>query len=422
MPKLVGSNVHTPMPPSPTAKAPSLGATTDRIRQLDVLRGVALLGILVMNMISFGLPGVLYFNPVALGPLEGLDRAAFLFSEVFANEKFMGLFSVLFGAGVVLFTDRIRSKGKSEAAWHYRRNGWLLLFGLAHAYLLWNGDILVTYAICSVWLFLFRGWSVRGLLIATGILLGGLMLANLFFGWSMPYWTPEELDGLRAFWSPDATSVAQEINAYRGSWLDQMAQRIPGAIAIQTALLPFVAPRATGMMLLGMALYKAGVLTGQRNRQWNGRLALIGLGFGTLISGFGVWQNEAAGWSMEYSFFTGSVLRTLGMIPLVLGYIGGILWLCDGRLGAWMERRLAPVGRMAMTNYLTQTLLATAVMYGHGLGWFATMGRAELWLVILPIWGLQIAWSSWWMARFRFGPFEWLWRTATYWRAQPMRR
>ena len=88
--------------------------------------------------------------------------------------------------------------------------------------------------------------------------------------------------------------------------------------------------------------------------------------------------------------------------------------LCEGRVGAWMERRLAPVGRMALTNYLTQTLLATAVMYGHGLGWFATMGRAELWLVILPIWGLQMAWSSWWMARFRFGPFEWLWRTATY--------
>ena len=395
---------------------------TDRIRQLDVLRGVALLGILVMNMISFGLPGSLYFNPVALGPLEELDRAAFLFSEVFANEKFMGLFSVLFGAGVVLFTDRIRSKGKPESAWHFRRNGWLLLFGLAHAYLLWNGDILVTYAICSVWLFLFRGWSVQGLLTTAGVFLGGLMLANLFFGWSMPYWTPEEMDGLRAFWSPDAASVAQEVNAYRGSWLDQMAQRIPGAIAIQTALLPFVAPRATGMMLLGMALYKARVLTGGRDRQWNGRLALIGLGLGTLISAYGVWQNEAAGWSMEYSFFTGSVLRTLGMVPLVLGYIGGILWLCEGRLGPWLERRLAPVGRMAMTNYLTQTILATGIMYGHGLGWYHTMGRAELWLVILPIWGLQIAWSSWWMGRFRFGPFEWLWRSATYWRAQPMRR
>jgi len=350
-----------------SAQTPVSGA--DRIRQLDVLRGVALLGILVMNMISFGLPGILYFNPVALGSLEGLDRVAFLFSEVFANEKFMGLFSVLFGAGVVLFTDRIRSKGKSEAAWHYRRNGWLILFGLAHAYLLWNGDILVTYAICSVWLFLFRAWSVRGLLIAAGVFLGGLMLANLFFGWSMPYWTPKELEGLRAFWSPDAASVAQEVNAYRGSWLDQMAQRIPGALAIQTALLPFVAPRATGMMLLGMALYKAGVLTGGRDRQWNGRLALIGFGLGTLISGFGVWQNEAAGWSMEYSFFTGSVLRTLGMVPLVLGYIGGILWLCEGQLGPWLERRLAPVGRMAMTNYLTQTILATTIMYGHGLGW-----------------------------------------------------
>lgn len=400
----------------------SLNATSVRISQLDILRGVALLGILVMNMISFGLPGVLYINPDALGPLGSLDHTAFLFSEVFANEKFMGMFSVLFGAGVVLFTDRIRSKDKSEAAWHYRRNFWLLLFGLAHAYLLWNGDILVTYAVCSIWLFLFRRWSVRGLLIASGLFLGLLMLANLFFGWSMPYWTPEEIDGLRAFWTPDAASVTQEIDAYRGSWLDQMAQRIPGAFAIQTSLMPFLAPRATGMMLLGMALYKAGVLTGQRDRRWNGRLALIGLGLGTLISVIGVWQNEVNGWSIEYSFFTGTVFRTLGMIPLVIGYIGGILWLCEGRVGPWMERRLAPVGRMALTNYLTQTILATTVMYGHGLGWYHTLGRAELWWVILPIWGLQILWSKWWMDRYRFGPFEWLWRTATYWKAQPMRR
>ena len=400
----------------------SFHATSDRISQLDILRGVALLGILTMNMISFGLPGVFYVNPAALGPLHGLDHAAFLFSEVFANEKFMGMFSVLFGAGVVLFTDRIRSKGKSEAAWHYRRNFWLLLFGLAHAYLLWNGDILVTYAVCSTWLFLFRNWSVRGLLIAAGIFLGLLMLANLFYNWSMPDWTSEEIEGLRAWWNPDAATIAEEVNAYRGSWLDQMTQRVPGALAIQVGYMPFLAPMATAMMLLGMALYKAGILTGQRNRRWNGRLALIGLGLGTLISVIGVWQNEAAGWSMEFSFFSGTVLRTLGMVPLVLGYIGGILWLCEGRVGPWMERRLAPVGRMALTNYLTQTILATTVMYGHGLGWYHTMGRAELWLVILPIWGLQLLWSKWWMDRFRFGPFEWLWRTATYWKAQPMRR
>jgi len=218
MPKLVGSNVHTTMSPSPTAKAPSLGATAVRISQLDVLRGVALLGILIMNMISFGLPGVHYLNPTAEGPLEGLDHIAFLFSEVFANEKFMGLFSVLFGAGVVLFTDRVRSKGKSEAAWHYRRNLWLLLFGLAHAYLLWSGDILVTYAVCSIWLFFFRGWSVRGLLIAASTFLGLLMAVNVFFGLSMPYWTPEDIDGLRTFWTPDAASIAREVAAFRGSW------------------------------------------------------------------------------------------------------------------------------------------------------------------------------------------------------------
>ena len=114
--------------------------------------------------------------------------------------------------------------------------------------------------------------------------------------------------------------------------------------------MPFTAPRATGMMLLGMALYKAGVLTGQRDRRWNGRLALIGLALGTLISGFGVWQNERAGWTIGYSFFQGGQFRTLGMVPLVLGYIGAILW-CARPLGGWMERRLAPVGQMALTNF-----------------------------------------------------------------------
>ena len=402
--------------------SPSISANTDRISQLDILRGAALLGILIMNMISFGLPSSHYFNPLAEGPLKTLDHLAFLFSEVFANEKFMGLFSILFGAGVVLFTERIESKGMSAAIWHYRRNLWLFVFGMAHAYLLWSGDILVTYAVCSVWLFFFRGWSVRGLLLAASAFLGLLMAANVFFGLSMPYWPPGDVDGLRAFWTPDAASIAREVAAFRGSWWQQMSERIPNSLAFQTDLMPFTAPRATGMMLLGMALYKSGVLTGQRDRRWNGRLALIGLTLGTLISGFGVWQNELAGWTIEYSFFQGGQFRTLGMIALVLGYIGALLWLCEGGAGKWMERRLAPVGRMAMTNYLMQTILATTVMYGHGLGWFNTMGRAELWCIILPIWLLQIFWSKWWMDRFRFGPFEWLWRTATYWKAQPMRR
>ena len=400
----------------------SISANTDRISQLDILRGAALLGILVMNMISFGLPSNHYFNPLAEGPLDAMDHLAFLFSEVFANEKFMGLFSVLFGAGVVLFTERIEGKDMSAAIWHYRRNLWLFVFGMAHAYLLWSGDILVTYSICSVWLFFFRHWSVRGLLIAAGTCLGLMMLTNLFIGYSIPYWTPEEVNDLRSFWSPDIAYIAQEVSAYRGSWVEQMTERIPGSLAVQTTLMPYVTPRATGMMLLGMALYKVGALTGKRTRSWNGRLAVIGLGLGTLISACGVWQNEQAHWAVEYSFFTGSQFRTLGMIPLVLGYIGTLLWLCEGRAGKWMERRLAPVGRMAMTNYLMQTVLATTVMYGHGLGWFNTMGRAQLWGIILPIWLLQVLWSKWWMDRFRFGPFEWLWRTATYWKVQPMRR
>ena len=132
-----------------------------RINQLDVMRGFALLGILIMNIISFGLPQAHYFNPHAEGPLHGWNRGALVFSELFANEKFMGLFSLLFGASVVLFTDKVEEKGRSALAFHMRRNGWLLVFGLLHAYLLWIGDILVTYALCSVWLFFVRKWSAR---------------------------------------------------------------------------------------------------------------------------------------------------------------------------------------------------------------------------------------------------------------------
>ena len=132
---------------------------TKRINQLDVMRGFALLGILIMNIISFGLPEAHYFNPHVEGVLHGLNQGALVVSELFANEKFMGLFSLLFGASVVLFTDKVEGKGRSAWAFHMRRNGWLLVFGMLHAYLLWVGDILVTYAICSVWLV----WAGLGL-------------------------------------------------------------------------------------------------------------------------------------------------------------------------------------------------------------------------------------------------------------------
>ena len=396
-------------------------ASRSRINQLDILRGASLLGILVMNIISFGLPAAHYFNPLAEGALSPANRWAFLFSEIFANERFMGLFSVLFGAGIVLFTGRISERGHSEAKWHFRRNFWLLLIGMAHAYLLWSGDILVTYAVCSVWLFFCRNLRVRSLLVLSGVSLGVHLLGYVFMSLSLPYWSAKEAAELISFWKPSAVSVADEVSTMRSGWFDQMPRRFEGALAIQTVLLPFIVFRATGMMLLGMALFKAGVLSGRRSRPWYARLAFIGLGMGLLIAVLGIRHGDQNNWSAEQCFFQNGVFHILASTPMVLGYIGVLLWLCKTSIGTTLEGWLAPVGRMAMTNYLTQTLLATMVMHGHGLGWFGEMGRAEMWGIVVPIWVFQILWSKWWLGRYRFGPAEWLWRSLTYWRLQSMR-
>mgnify|MGYP003309579407 FL=1 len=392
---------------------------TARINQLDVMRGFALLGILIMNIISFGLPAAHYFNPYAEGPLHGWNRGALVFSELFANEKFMGLFSLLFGASVVLFTDKVEEKGRSALAFHMRRNGWLLVFGLLHAYLLWVGDILVTYALCSVWLFFVRKWSARSLFIASGVSVLLLLLMDALMGLSVPYWSAEDLTEFAAFWTPGSATIAEEVATMRGSWLDQMTIRVPGALVMQTEYLPMLALRATAMMLLGMGFYKAGVLNGSRGQRWNGGLAAIGMAVGLAITGWGFHFSETREWSMNV-FFNGGLFRSLGMVFLVMGYVGGILWLCGGVKRDWLERWLAPLGRMALTNYLAQTVICTTLMYGHGFGMFGSLGRAQLWFVVLPIWGVQIIASKWWMDRYAFGPVEWAWRSLTHWRIQPM--
>ena len=389
-----------------------------RINQLDVMRGFALLGILIMNIISFGLPQAHYFNPHAEGTLHGWNRAALVFAEFFANEKFMGLFSLLFGASVVLFTDKLEEKGRSAWTFYMRRNGWLLVFGLLHAYLLWIGDILFTYALCSVWLFFVRKWSARSLFIASGASVLLLLLMDAMMGLSVPYWSAVEVTEFAEFWSPSSASIAEEVATMRGAWGDQMTMRVPSAMTMQTEYLPMLALRATAMMLLGMGLYKSGVLSGGMDRRWNGGFALIGLTLGLAITGWGFQYSQAHDWSMEV-FFIGGFFRRLGMVFLVLGYVGSILWLCEGPAKSWLERWLAPLGRMALTNYLAQTVICTTLMYGHGFGLFSSLGRAQLWLVVVPIWVVQILASKWWMDRCAFGPIEWGWRSLTYWRIQP---
>ena len=168
-------------------------APSERIQPLDVLRGIAVLGILIMNIQSFSMIQAAYINPTAFGDLTGLDRWVWILSHVFATEKFMTIFSILFGAGVVLLTRKLESRGLGAAGVHYRRTFWLLVAALIHAYGFWYGDILFTYGLSALIVYLFRKASPRRLLIAGLAVIAVPSLLYLFFGWSIPYWPPEAL-------------------------------------------------------------------------------------------------------------------------------------------------------------------------------------------------------------------------------------
>lgn len=392
-------------------------STTERIESLDVLRGFALLGILIMNIQSFAMPVLAYSNPTSYGNFEGINWWVWACSHVFADQKFMAIFSMLFGAGICLFADRVEARGGSATRLHYRRNLWLLLFGAAHAHLLWFGDILVPYAISAFVVYGMRNATHRTL-IASGVCVllvpAVLTLLEGYF--------PED-ESAAEWWSPSQSDIEEELAIYRAGWLEQLPHRSAIALMLETfLLLAYFLWRSAGMMLIGMALYRTGVLSARRSsREYVQLTVVLGLvGLGLIVTG--VHFNVEAGFSYEYSASFGSLWNYFGSIALSVAYVGAIMLAVQRGILRWLQRRLAAAGRMAFTNYLMQTVLCTLFFYGHGLGYFGYLDRWQQALVVLAVWTILLVASPWWLARFRYGPMEWLWRSLTYWRRQPMRR
>lgn len=398
-------------------------APSERIVSLDVLRGFAILGILVMNIQSFSMIEAAYLNPTAYGDLTGVNRAVWVLSHIFTDQKFMTIFSILFGAGIVLITRKAESKGRSAAGLHYRRTFWLLVIGLAHAYLLWHGDILVLYALCSLIVFLLRKVSPTKLLIVGLLVIAVASGISFFNGWSMPHWPAEARRNMMAFWKPGAELIDREIAAYQGGWTAQMGHRVPASFFFQTLLfLIWGGWRAGGLMLVGMALFKWGVLTAERSKRFYAIFMCIGFAVGLPIVTIGVLRNFAAGWSLGYSMFRGSQFNYWGSLFVSFGYICAVMLACKLLSESRIITLFAGVGRMALTNYLLQTLICTTIFYGHGLGWFGEVQRYQQLLIVLGVWTFELAATPVWLRFFRFGPFEWLWRSLTYMRVQPIRR
>ena len=393
----------------------------ERIRSLDLLRGFALLGILIMNIQSFSMVGAAYENPTAYGSLSGANGWVYILSHVLADQKFMTLFAMLFGAGIMLMTSRAEARGASSAGVHYRRTLILLVAGLLHAYLLWAGDVLVSYALCALVVFPFRKLS-PGNLLAWG--LGSLLIGSvifLFIGLAMGYIPPDEISEMMDDWKPSAELVQEEVTAYRSGWLGQMEKRVGAAFFLQTGLfLMWGLWRAGGLMLVGMALFKWGVLTAARSNRFYIGLAAAGLALGWTLSSYGLVHNFARNWSLDCQFI-GSQYNYWGSIPVSLGYLSLVMLICKAQLGGRLLQAVSAVGRTALSNYLLQTLLCTTLFYGHGFGLFGSVERTGQAAIILMVWIVQITASSWWVNRFRYGPMEWVWRTLTYGQLQPIR-
>jgi len=401
--------------------APVSGA--ERIEALDVLRGFAVLGILAMNIQSFAMVSSAYLNPTTWDDLSGANFLVFAASRLFADLKFMGTFSLLFGAGIVLFSARAEAAGRPAGPLHYRRMFWLWVIGLLHGYLLWSGDILVAYATCGAVAFLLRRCRVRTLFTLAILLLCVPTLTYGALGLAVPHLPPEAKTGMLAFWNPGAEEIAKELAAFRGSWLDQMALRPLQTFAMQVFVFwLYFGWRVGGLMLLGMALYKGGVVTAARSDRFYRTMAGFGFAIGLPLIAWGLWRDVATGWTLAGSMYLGHLWNYWGSLGVVAGYVGLVMLLVRRGAAPGLRRRLGAVGRMAFSNYLGQTVICTTVFYGHGLGLFGALERWHQAVFVLAVWALQLWVSPWWLARFRFGPLEWAWRSLTYARVQPMRR
>lgn len=410
----------------------SYPADPARIPSLDIVRGVAVMGILAMNITAFAMPFQAYMNPLAYGMETSADRLSWLVSFILIEGKMRGLFSFLFGASALLVIERARNSGVPEAGAHYRRMAWLLVFGLIHFYLVWFGDILAGYAMLGMVLFLFRDLSTRSLtawglvLVTVQFVLFVFMAASISMLGELaaqPGADPEMLaqwHSIERQFGADSGALFEDLQRHRGSWIELTAFRIWERGADPFMGLLMMGWETLGYMLLGMAALKSGFLTGA----WTvGRYARIALwGFAVSIPAY-----AGLAWLLTRDAFSipaVAVANFAGTVPfrLVMIVAFAALIILLTRSGGALVDRIAAAGRAAFTNYLGTSIVMTSIFYGHGLGLYGEINRAGLWPFVLAAWAVMLIWSKWWLDRYRYGPIEWLWRSLARWRFEEMRR
>jgi uncharacterized protein len=385
-----------------------------RIISLDLLRGIAVLGILWMNIQSFSAPLASYSNPTVYGDFSDANFYAWAIANVFAEFKFMTLFSMLFGAGIAIFYQRARERGCDARALNTRRMQWLLLFGLIHGYFIWYGDILFVYAVCGLIAVRFVEASTKRLIVTAALMFTVPVLFVVLLSFLIGAGDAVLIAEISQDWSPSEALLQQEISAYKGSWLDARLASLPTAISFQLVGLFIYGWRALAGMLIGIALLRVGFITASMEAKRYHLVALIALPLGLSISVLGVIENVAHNFSIEFSIGVGTLFNYFGSLATAIGYIALAMLLCKSRVLLSFQSALINVGKMAFTNYIMQSLICTFIFYGYGLNYFAELSRVECLAVVAMVWVIQLIYSTLWLSHFKQGPLEQFWRYLTY--------
>jgi uncharacterized protein len=424
---------------------------SERISIIDSLRGIAILGILLMNIPGFGLSPASSDDPSVLKEIGSVDYYTWMAVNLFPEGTQRALFSMLFGAGILLFIGGKEKylEGIWPADYFFLRQLWLMVFSLFDVFvLLWFGDILLDYACLGLLMFTFRRLPAKKLLIAAGVCFV-FMIARDNRDFYLEKRTIavgeriEAIDTTKTKLTPRQEELLGNMTEFReSSKPEKKIKRHERAIALVTGSYGDLYEYRTGsylrgivnylylgiwdvvfFMFLGMAFFKMGILTGQAKTRIYWILCIIGLGIGLPLAYLRIHPMVTYHFNwFEYTKHMPLQLYELSRTFRSLGIFGLIMLLYKSGLFKWFFSLMRPVGQMAFTNYLGQSLLCGIFFYGIGFGMYGKLHRHEIYYVVGVIWLIQIIWSHLWLRYFNFGPLEWLWRSLTYWKRQPIRK
>ncbi len=418
---------------------------SERIISLDVMRGIVLFGILLMNINGMGLAGS-YSDPTVSGGDTGWNLTTWITTNLSFEGTMRALFSLLFGVGMFIFLDRLEKKraGIKAANIYFRRLIWLLIFGLIHGYLLlWTGEILYDYALMGFMVFSFRNLSPKKLILTAFLLFSIGALWN-YADYKKDVKLVNQIE-LTESYKAEGKELTKELKEATAKWEEREWKRSPEGIEDFNTnmrkgyldVLVFLAPENQytdkywtyrydlwdifSMMLLGIAFFKWNILSAEKSYKFYGIMAVLGYLIGLSINYYEILSIIEGNFSF-LSFSKSNITYDLGRVPVAIGHIGLIMLFCKLPLLKWLKSSLAAVGKMALTNYIMHSVFAMFIFTGAGFGLFGTFQRYELLYIVFSIWIIQLILSPLWLKYYQFGPLEWIWRNLSYLKTHPFKK